>query len=203
MKNNETDLRSENTFESLMNESVEAKFSWPKTLSVVFLLTLSIFLGFFLFSSYQKSMIISVDQIQSSVVETNTDKISELKDPQSLEKIEDIVKENTIESKEIVTSIDKSAETLQSQVSQIAQSQEKRKKSDYYRVVAKSFSDYTEAKSYLEVLSRKGQNPYIHVRKEGQEKQYHVQLAAFKELERAQIHKNELEQKGFKTFILE
>lgn len=212
MKNKETDSRSENTFESLMNESVEAKFSWPKTLSVVFLLTLSIFLGFFLFSSYQKSMIISVDQIQSDIDESNITKNIEIKDTKAFSKPEITPdessnelasKQNAIETKELVTSTDKLPVSSQSQVSQDNQLQKNTKKSDYFRVVAKTFSDYAEAKSYLEVLSRKGQNPYIHVRKEEQGKQYFVQLAAFKDLDRAEIHKKELEQKGFETFILE
>ena len=205
----ENDLNND-SFESLMNESVSSQFSWFKTLSIVGLIALSIFLGFFLCSVYQDNVLISSDQLDKESLSAdtkddgllkkehnaNTEKLIANNNPDSLGNLNIPTSQLTRPKNMSTTVSEETVPALESiPVKEI-------KANGFYRVIAKSFTDLNSAASYRKKLQAQGFKPYVWIAEENNKPVYKVQMGAFKSLKRAETHKKRLEKKNLSTYIL-
>lgn len=192
----------------VLKEKESYTFSWQKTAIVLGSITVTILILTFIILELAKKALDLNKAALETAVESNEliDKLALEETETSWDILPDIIEEET-EASEIIEPVTKpilEAKKTEKKIKKVVKTQPiiKPKTNQTFRVIAGSFSKYSNAKSQFEILKSKGVDSFIWEDKSGNKTIFKLQVGAFKTYTSAQKHVSNLKKKNIDSYIL-
>ena len=192
----------------VLKEKESYTFSWKKTAIVLGSITVTILILTFIILELAKKALDLNKAALETAVESNEliDKLALEETETSWDILPDIIEEET-EASEIIEPVTKpivEAKKTEKKIKKVVKTQPiiKPKTNQTFRVIAGSFSKYSNAKSQFEILKSKGVDSFIWEDKSGNKIIFKLQVGAFKTYTSAQKHVSNLKKKNIDSYIL-